>query len=418
MVQVNISDLKPAEYNPRRASDKETRDLRESIARFGLVDPIIVNSAENRRNIIIGGHFRVRVAKDLGFAQVPVVFVDIPEIEREKELNLRLNKNLGIWDFDLLANFDKDFLKSVGFSNDEMQKIFNADAVEDGFDAGAEYAGISEAKTKRGDLYQMGEHRLLCGDSTLIDDVNKVMQGELADMVFTDPPYNVDYKYAKYEAIHRGRRRKFMNGGRIFNDKKTPDQFYHFLLDTFSNIYAVSKPEMAIYVCHATKTQDEFFDAFRDAGFHFSQTIIWLKERIILALGQDYHRVYEPIIFGWKEGNQHYKNKSITTEQEVWDLDRISFEERLDVWFINRDKSSDYEHPTQKPVRLPERAIKKNCPLGGVLLEPFCGSGSTLMAAHQLGRRCYGIELDPKYCDVIVRRWERFTGQKGIKINV
>jgi DNA modification methylase len=376
IIYVDPQELKPSEYNPRASSPKEEKDLKESISQFGLVDPIIVNRCPSRHNVVIGGHFRLRMAKELGFTEVPVVYVDIPDASRERELNLRLNKNSGSWDFDLLSNFDKDLLRDVGFSNDEMQKIFDTTVVEDGFNAEEEYGRIAEAETKRGDLYQLGPHRLLCGDSTLIDDVNKVMAGELADMVFTDPPYNVNYQYAKYEAIHKGRRRKFMDGGRIFNDKKTSEEFYHFLLDTFSNIYAVSKPEMSMYVCHATKTQDEFFDAFRGAGFHFSQTIIWLKERIILALGQDYHRVYEPIIFGWKEGQSHYKNKQITTEKEVWDLDRIGFEERLDVWFLARDKSADYEHPTQKPVRLPERAIKKNCPIGG---------GDTLRAVLRLG---------------------------------
>jgi DNA modification methylase len=239
---------------------------------------------------------------------------------------------------------------------------------------------------------------------------------ELADMVFTDPPYNVNYNYAKYEAIGHNRKSKFKNQGKIFNDNKTSEQFYQFLLDTYHNIFEHSKPQMAIYICHATKTQREFFGAFEDAGFHFSQTIIWLKERMILAMGQDYHRVYEPIMFGWKEGEKHYSNHDITKEREVWDIDRLTFEERLDVWYINRDKSADYEHPTQKPVRLPERAIKKNCPLGGLLFEPFGGSGSTMMAAEQLKRKCYSIELDPKYCDVMVKRWERFTGLKAQKL--
>jgi DNA modification methylase len=365
IIQVDVSELKPAEYNPRTSSEKETQDLKNSISQFGLVDPIIVNGSEARRNIVIGGHFRLRVAREMGLAQVPVVYVDIPDIAREKELNLRLNKNSGSWDFKMLGEIDKELLKSVGFSNDEMQKIFDCNAVEDAFNAEEEYGRISEAETKPGDLYQLGPHRLLCGDSTMIDDVNKVMQGELADMVFTDPPYNVNYSYVKYDAIGKHRKKRFEHSGKIFNDNKSADSFYTFLLDMFRNVYAVSKPEMAIYCCHATKTQDEFFDAFRDAGFHFSQTIIWLKERMILAMGQDYHRIYEPIIFGWKEGENHYKNKFICKEREVWDLDRISFEERLDVWYINRDKSAEYEHPTQKPVRLAERAIKKNCPVGG-----------------------------------------------------
>lgn len=359
IVYIDPHELKPAEYNPRQASDKETKDLTESIKRFGLVDPIIVNSFSGRQNIVVGGHFRLRIAIALGYARVPVLYVDIPDLAREKELNVRLNKNTGAWDYELLADFNADLLRDVGFSNDDMQRIFDADASEDGFDAEEEYNRITQAETNLGDIYQIGVHRLLCGDSTKQEQVSKLMGDQLADMVFTDPPYNVNYSYAKYDAIGHRRKRKFRNDAKIFNDNKSAESFYTFLLDMFRNVYLVSKKEMALYCCHATKTQDEFRDAFHDAGFHFSQTIIWLKERMILAMGQDYHRVYEPILFGWKEGEQHYKNKQICKETEVWDLDRISFEERMDVWFINRDKSADYEHPTQKPIKLPERAIKK-----------------------------------------------------------
>jgi len=409
-----ISDLVPHTQNPRKMSEKQMSDLRASIEKFNLAEIPAINV----NNKILAGHQRLKVMAMIGRGEEEIdVRVPSRELtaEEENEYLIRSNKNVGEFDLDALSNFSADLLKDIGFSADELQTIFDTDVVEDGFDAGAEYAAITEAETKRGDLYVLGKHRLLCGDSTSHDDVARVMAGEMADMCFTDPPYNVDYKYAKYEAIHKGRRRKFLNGGKIFNDKKTPEEFYQFLLDVFTLVRMFSKPEMSIYVCHTTKTQDEFFDAFRDAGFHFSQTIIWLKERIILALGQDYHRVYEPILFGWKKGESHYKNKKITTEKEVWDMDRASFEERLDVWFINRDKSSEYEHPTQKPVRLPERAIKKNCPQGGVILEPFGGSGSTMMACEQLGRRCFSIELDPKYADVIVKRWERFTGLKAQK---
>jgi len=416
IVQVKASELVPAEYNPRQASEKECQDLKASILAFGLVDPIIVNSATARKNIVIGGHFRLRMAIEMGFETVPVVYLDIPDLAREQELNLRLNRNQGQWDFDLLANFDEDLLKLSGFKSDELQKIFDIDVQEDGFDAEAEYGRISEAQTKPGDIYQLGAHRLLCGDSTKQEDVARLMGVELADMMFTDPPYNVNYSYAKYDAIGKHRKKRFERAGKMFNDNKPAASFYQFLLATFKNAYQFTKPGMAIYCCHATKTQDEFFDAFRESGFHFSQTIIWLKERMILAMGQDYHRIYEPIIFGWKEGEKHYSNRSMSKETEVWDLDRLSFEERMDVWYIHRDKSVDYIHPTQKPVKLPERAIKKSCPMGGLLYEPFGGSGSTMMAAHQLGRKCYAIELDPKYCDVIVKRYERFTGKKVFKI--
>ena len=415
IVNVKIKDLKFAEYNPRKMNEKQAADLEESIRRFGFAEPIVVNRHKGRENVIVGGHMRVRVAKKMGIKDVPVVYVTLP-LEKEKELNLRLNRNLGEWDWDLLADFNQDILLDVGFGGDELEAHFGIDVEEDEFDADAEYWKIKEPKAKEGDLYQLGRHRLLCGDSTKKESFEKLMAGTLADMVFTDPPYNVNYNYNKYEAIHKGRKVKFEDGGKIFNDKKSPEEFYKFLLDVFKNVYDFSRDAMTLYVCHATKTQSEFFRALADNKFLFSQTIIWLKERIILALGQDYHRIYEPIWYGWKKGKKRAVNKKIVYEKEVWDLDRLSFEERLDLWYLKRDKSADYIHPTQKPTRLAERAIRKGCPPKGLVLEPFNGSGSTMMACEQMGRKCYAIELDPKYIDVAIARWENFTGKKAIKL--
>lgn len=197
----------------------------------------------------------------------------------------------------------------------------------------------------------------------------------------------------------------------MFNDKKTDEGFYDMLLAVFGNCFDFTVDSSGIYVCHATKTQKQFFDAFKDAGFHFSQTIIWLKERIILALGQDYHRIYEPIMYGWKAGKKRWSNKGMSTEKEVWNIDKATFEEQLDVWYLHRDKSSEYIHPTQKPVRLPERAIKKSSPLNGIVLEPFCGSGSALIACEQLKRRCFAIELDYRYVQAVLMRYYKFTGK-------
>jgi len=192
---VDINCLIPAEYNPRSASDKEHHDLKTSIERFGIKDPAIVNSAPDRMNVIIGGHFRVRVAKDLGHTQFPVVYVNIPDIEKEKELNLRLNKNTGSFDLDLLAHFDENFLKDVGFNSDELENIFDLNAEEDDFDAGKEYMSIEKPETNLDDIYLLDGHRLMCGDAAKQEDVLKLMDGKLANMVFTDPPYNVNYNY-------------------------------------------------------------------------------------------------------------------------------------------------------------------------------------------------------------------------------
>ena len=328
IVKVKISELKPSEYNPRTFSEQALLDLKESITRFGFVDPIIVNSAENRKNIVIGGHFRLKAAEALGIDEVPVFYINIADLQKEQELNLRLNKNLGEWDWSLLANIDENILLDSGFQKVELHEKFgiNQDTNEDDFDAEAEYDAITEPNSKPGEVYELGRHRLMCGDSTNPEHVAKLMNGQKANLIFTDPPYNVNYTYAKYEAIHSGRRKKFMHGGKIFNDDKSPEEFYQFLLAAFKNAYDYTTEDAPIYVCHATKTQEQFFKAFAEAGFHFSQTIIWLKERIILAMGQDFHRVYEPIMFGWKKGRAHYTNKFMNTEKEVWDIDKLTFE--------------------------------------------------------------------------------------------
>ena len=195
IVQVDINELKPATYNPRKWSDEAISGLKESINRFGLVDPILVNSAENRKNVVIGGHFRLKVAKDLGYKEVPCVYINIPDIEKEKELNLRLNKNLGMWDWELLADFDESLLSTIGFSSEELDDVFDIDMTPDQFDLEKELQklNIQEIRTHKGDTYQLGNSKLRCGDSTLEEDVLKLMSGEKAEMCFTDPPYILDY---------------------------------------------------------------------------------------------------------------------------------------------------------------------------------------------------------------------------------
>lgn len=404
-----VDELLPYPQNPRMMTQEQAKQLRASLEKFDLVEVPAINTD----NVIVAGHMRLKTLQLLGRGaeEIDVRVPSRPLTEDElREYNLRSNKNTGGWDYDLLAGFDSELLLEIGWSKDELQKIFDIQVAE------VEEPPAVEPMVKLGDMYKLGRHRLICGDSTDRTVVERVMQGELADMVFTDPPYNVNYCYAKYEGIHKGRKRKFIHGDKLFNDNKSEEQFYHFLLDVFKHCYDFTKDSAAIYICFSTKSDPAFRLAMEDAGYLFSQTIIWLKERIILAHGQDYHRIYEPIMFGWKKGKKHYGNKMITTEQEFWTLDRQEFEEQLDVWFEARDKSADYEHPTQKPVRLAERAIKKSSQADGILFEPFGGSGSTLLACEQLQRSCRAVELDPAYCDVIIGRWEKLTGLKAEKV--
>ncbi len=402
---VEIGKLKPAEYNPRKLSEKQEKDLIKSIEKFGLVDPIIVNKQKGREFIVVGGHQRLKIAKKLGYVDVPVVFVELDE-ENEKELNIRLNKNTGDWDWELLKNFEEGFLLDVGFSTVEVDKIFDDKVDEDDFDVEAEAKKIEVPESKQGDIYKLGNHILMCGDSTSETDVAKLMDGQLADMIFTDPPYNVNYSYHS-DKYH---------GKVIFNDNMKPEEFFDFLLKSFQNIHKFSKEKMAWYIFCGCSTEPIFRKAIEDVGLYFQQQIIWLKEHFVLARGQAYHRAYEPVLFGKKKKGTAYKNKEMTKATDVLDLDFDNFQDRLDIWYLHRDKTTEYKHPTQKPVRVSERAIKMSSQRNDIILDLFGGGGATIIACEQLKRRCRMMELDPVYADVIIKRYEQFTGKKVRKI--
>ncbi len=415
IVNVKIKELKSASYNPRQMTEKQAQDLTESIKKFGMVDPIIVNSHPGRENVIVGGHQRLKIADILGFVEVPVYYVNLDE-KSEQELNLRLNRNVGQWDWEMLANFEKEMLLEVGFESQELDKGFGLNEVEeDNFDAQAEHDKIIEPQTKLGDLYQLGEHRLLCGDSTKLEDFDKLMAGQKAHLIFTDPPYNIDYKSAAGNSYSDG---KYGDGNKIFNDNKSDEDCLQFYIDILKNLYLHSTDDCCIYWWLAFNVNG-FINllAFKESGWKMSQQLTWVKESMVFSRGQDYHRMGEPCFFGWKKNKSHFSNKKIADYKDVFNLDHDSFQELPDIWFENRDKTSEYVHPTQKPARRAERALKKSSVAGDVVLEAFGGSGSTLIACEQLGRKCFAVELDPKYCDVIIKRWEIFTGNKAVKIN-
>lgn len=408
---VKINELKPSEYNPRKWDEKMINDLKESISRFGIVDPIIVNEAENRKNIVIGGHFRLYVAKLLGFDTIPCIFVNISDETKERELNLRLNKNLGDWDFKALADLDQDLLSSIGFSSDQLDRIFDLQAKEDDFDIKANIDVNASPRVKFGQIWALGRHRLMCGDSEKAEDVNKLMNEQKARLIFTDPPYNVDYKSPgglNYASTKFGG-----TGGKIFNDNKTEKEALIFYTNVLKNLFDFSTDDCSIYWWFANKNNLINRQAFRNAGWKMSQIIIWLKNSMVFSHGQDYHRCYEPCMFGWKQKQSHYKNKAIGNLKDVFNLDKTEFEEILDIWYEHRDVTTDYIHPTQKPVRLAERALRKNSEINDIVLDLFGGSGSTLIACEQMNRNCFISELDPKYCDAIIKRWEEYTGLKA-----
>ena len=380
--QYPIEQLIFAEYNPRQLTKDQYQGLKDSITRFGLVDPVIVNKHKDRKNIIVGGHQRVKVAKDLGFKDVPCVEVSLT-LDKERELNIRLNRNTGEWDWDSLANyFDVSDLLEWGFTDDDLQ--FKEPELVEGKIEDDEIPEVEEAITKPGDMWILGEHRVLCGDATKKEDVDQLMNGQKADMVFTDPPYGVNYSSSKKARI-------------------TGDQTQVAIPLSFKqSVEIATKKNARFYFCGSDGNAPLYFSLYDSFCNVKCKLLIWIKERFVM-MHHNYHSQYEVIYFGWK-GKGGGK--------EFWYGDR----KQSDVWQFKRDNSKDYLHPTQKPVILSETAMNYSCPLKGIVYEPFLGSGSTLIACEKTNRKCYGMEIDPHYCDVIVKRWEEYTGNKAERI--
>ena len=379
--QYSISDLIFAEYNPRELTKDQHQDLKDSITRFGLVDPLIVNIHKERKNILVGGHQRLRIAKELGYKSVSCVEVELTP-EKEKELNVRLNKNTGQWDWDALANhFDVGELLEWGFSEDELQ--FTEPDVQ-GLTDDDDIPEVEEAITKQGDLWLLGEHRVLCGDATKKEDVEALMGGEKADMVFTDPPYNVDYGVSK-NPRHKIRQ--------IENDKQTDEEWKLFCHNLFTIIKDYNTGD--IYIWGASGPDGMKMRLWlTEMGCHWSATIIWKKQQLILSPAK-YQRMYEPCFYGWFDKSSFSADRKQT---EVWEFDR-PLNSKL--------------HPTMKPVELCLYGINNSSKNNAKIMDLFLGSGSTLIACEKTNRKCYGMEIDPHYCDVIVKRWEEYTGNKA-----
>lgn len=430
-----MNQLKYADYNPRkalRAGDPEYDKIKRSIQEFGYVDPIIINSD----NTIIGGHQRVTVMREMGFTEVDVVVVNFDKA-KEKALNVALNKISGEWDMEKLKDLMSELetlidLGLTGFDSEEIEELLakmdTTEATDDDFDVDQALEEIIEPVAKLGDIYQLGNHRLMCGDSTEINQVQQLMNGCLADLIVTDPPYNVNYgdkakMLDKYQKGHR-------NISKILNDHMDDQKFYNFLFDTFSVAYQNTKDGGAIYVFHSDTERINFTSSFINAGFKLSEILIWVKNSLVLSR-QDYHWKHEPIIYGWKEGTAHYfidDRTHSTVFEQASNIDKLKKDELLDmlkefmsqlkttVLYENKPTKNDI-HPTMKPVSLCGRLIKNSSRMNELIYEPFGGSGSTLIAAEQLGRKCNCMELDAKYVDVIIKRWEENTNGKALKIS-
>lgn len=378
--KIKTDKLIPADYNPRKdlkPGDPEYEKLKRSIEQFGYVEPVVWNETTGR---IVSGHQRVKVLVDLGIAELDCVVVKMDE-DGEKALNVAMNKVSGSWDNDKLALLISDLqaadfdVSLTGFDPAELDDLFK-DTIKDGiqeddFDVDSELQ--KPAITKKGDVWQLGRHRLVCGDSTLQETYDLLMQGKQANLVVTDPPYNVDYEGA---------------AGKIQNDNMSNDAFYKFLLDAFINMERVMTLDSSIYVFHADTEGLNFRKAFVESGFYLSGTCIWKKQSLVLGRSP-YQWQHEPVLFGWKKKGKHN-----------WYTDR----KQTTIWEFEKPKKNG-EHPTMKPVALIAYPIMNSSLSNCIVLDPFGGSGSTLIACEQTGRICNTIELDEKYCDVIVKRY-------------
>ena len=379
-----VSVLKPAEYNPRKKlkkGDKEYKKIADSIREFGFADPLVVNADMT----IIGGHQRLTVAMDLGYTEVPCAVVDVDKT-REKALNIALNKITGAWDDQMLADLLKDLenvhfnLDFTGFEAPEIGQLFSniydKKVKEDNFDVDSELK--QPVFSKPGDIWYLGKHRVICGDSTKMETYERLMEGVKANLVLTDPPYNVDVQET---------------AGKIMNDNMSDSDFYNFLLAAYQCMHENLADDGSIYVWHADTEGLNFRKAFRDAGFYLSGCCIWKKNSLVLGRSP-YQWIHEPCLFGWKKGGKHQ-----------WYSDR----KQTTVWEYDKPRSSK-DHPTMKPVTLMSYPIKNSTMTNGIVLDPFLGSGSTLIACMQTDRVCRGIELDPKFVDVIVKRFIQENG--------
>lgn len=382
IVQKSITELVPYENNPRN-NDEAVQYVAESIREFGFKVPIIID----KNNVIVAGHTRYKASKRLGLSEVPCVVADDLTEEQVKALRLADNKvsEYATW------NLDKLELEMNELELD--MELFGFEPLEDDSDNVAEEDDFEPvlpevAKSKPGDIYKLGNHRLMCGDSTNMEDVERLAGGREMDMLLTDPPYNVAYEGGTKDKLT------------IQNDDMEDADFRIFLIDAFASADKVLKKGGAFYIWHADSEGYNFRGACRDVGWKVRQCLIWNKNSMVMGR-QDYHWKHEPCLYGWKDGAGHF-----------WNSDR----KQTTVFEFDKPTKNDI-HPTMKPIPLFDYQIKNNTKSGDAILDLFAGSGTTIMACEQNGREAYCMEYDPKYVDVIIKRWEEFTGCKAVLID-
>ena len=433
---ISTNLLKPAEYNPRKWDKEAETQLKESIKKYGIVDPLLANAAENRKNIVIGGHFRLSVIKELGIKKVPVVYINIPDIEKEKELNIRLNKNTGEFDWDLLATFDESFLSNIGFSSEELDNIFATEDTPEQFDLQKELQklNITEIEIQKGDVWQLGMHKMKCGDSTVEKDVLDLMGNESADMCFTDPPYLLNYlkgKTKQKDGVTTGFGAK--KNRRYLETDVLPDNFTELWM---ANVAKIQKPDFSIIIFENPKNLRIIWNEM-EKHWKYRNTITWHVPNRVQGFSSKYKffNKTDIALVGTKgniflnlepEADELFQNEYenaifATSGKPQWE----GYEKGKKICptdfieFVAADQKSSGQGIIfgTKPLELLIPYIKVLTKRNDLIIEPFGGSGSTLIAAEKMSRRCYLVEKSPVYAEVIRNRWEKLTGLKAQKIH-
>lgn len=428
----NIETLQNWDKNPRSISEKDFKRLIQQIKKLGQYKPLIIT----KDGLVLGGNMRLRAYRELGITDIWVSIVEASTQKEMLEYAISDNDRAGQYDEELLAElimdtkgFDQELYRIDLGKLSTIKELLSKFAPEGDEDEAPEVDIESEPISKPGEIYVLGQHRLMCGSATSTEDMKKLMGTDKADLIFTDPPYNVDYKGS--------------GGGRregIMNDKMSADDFYRFLFDSISNMVKLAQMHAPFYICMSPKELGALKQAFEDAGGHWQSHIIWVKNNFTLG-GSDYQHQYEPILYGWIEGMKHFWNGD-RNHSDIWeDLETIKpkfdgthtiielpgytiklegkatgeilkGKRQSNIWRYDKPAKND-EHPTMKPIKLVSNAIRMSSQIGNIVLDPFGGSGSTLIACQKTDRVCRTMELDPKYCDVIRKRYAQAIGEEN-----
>ena len=436
MEYIHISSLLMAEYNPRTHTSEQAEQLKESIRRFGLIDPVVCNKAPERENVIIGGHFRVEMAKELGITEIPVVYVHIPELDREKELNLRLNKNVGEFDLELLKEFDESFLSDVGFTSEDIDDIFPTEENAEVFDLNKELEklNIKEITIQKGDVYDLDGSRLMCGDSTIEEDMLVLVGSEKIDAVITDPPYILDYLKGKKKNGEATEGFGLKRNRRYLETDVLPDDFTE---KWMANVHKVQKDDFHILVYENWKNIRTIWNEM-EKYWKVKNMIVWHLPNRTQGFAAKYKLFSKhdiamvgstdetPVLNTDPETDEMLQNEYETALYAIsgkpqWE-GYESGKKICPTDFIEY-KASDEKSSGQgiifgtKPIEILIPYIKILTKRGDLIVEPFGGSGSTLIASTKMNRRCYLMEKSPVYAEVIRNRWEKLTGKKAVKIH-